>query len=428
MKSGCLTAVLCALALAASGAALAQGVPSQSPPARGGGSALGIEIDLGALWRAGRALLAARARDAPAHAPDRLLAVYALDAARIAPQAFGIDDGVQVLGETELPALGLRVVELRVEPARLLEIAERLRQALPAVTIDVDAYWQPADGGALPARIGRLYAAPMVGVAAPETLARAVRIAVIDGDLDESVGLQVALLARASFAQAAAGVEHGTAVACLIACRTRGDGDARFFGLAQGAALLHAAVLQEDGGRALARTLSVLRALDWALAGRAELLHFSLGAPPNAVIAHAIAAARRKTQAIVAAAGNGGPQGAPLYPAALEGVIAVAAVDAAGRPYRDGTRGAHVALAAPGVDVWVPQPAVEAGQYVSGTSFAAPLVTAILAQRLARALPVDGDALCRAAQDLPPPGRDPATGCGLLRAPASGASQAPPVH
>lgn len=428
MKVGCLTAVLCALALAASGAALAQGVPSQTPPAPRGGSAVGIEIDLGALWRAGRALLASGAREAPAHAPDRLLAVYALDGARIAPQAFGIDDSVQVLGETELPALGLRVVELRVEPARLLEIAERLRQALPEVTVDVDAYWQPADGGLMPARIGRLFAAQMVGAAAPETLARPVRVAVIDGDLDERVGLQVALLARASFAQAAAGVEHGTAVACLIACRTRRDGEASFFGLAQGVALLHAAVLQEDGGRALARSLSVLRALDWALAGHAELLHFSLGAPPNAVIDRAIAAARRKTQAIVAAAGNGGPQGAPLYPAALEGVIAVAAVDAAGRPYRDGARGAHVALAAPGVDVWVPRPAVEAGQYVTGTSFAAPFVTAILAQRLARGLPVDADTLCREALDLPPPGRDPATGCGLLRAPSSGASQIAPVH
>lgn len=117
----------------------------------------------------------------------------------------------------------------------------------------------------------------------------------------------------------------------------------------------------------------------------------------------------------MAAAGNGGADGGLVYPAALPGVIAVAAVDARLRPYRDGTRGSWITLAAPGVEVWVPGRADDGGRYVSGTSFAAPFVTAWVAQRLARGLPVDAATLCANAHDVPPAGRDVQTGCGLLQ-------------
>jgi subtilisin family serine protease len=80
-----------------------------------------------------------------------------------------------------------------------------------------------------------------------------------------------------------------------------------------------------------------------------------------------------------------------------------------------------VALAAPGVDVWVARPG-GGGGYVSGTSYAAPFVTAAVAAVRARqpqATPAQvADELERAARDLGAPGRDPVFGFGLLQPPA----------
>ena len=50
---------------------------------------------------------------------------------------------------------------------------------------------------------------------------------------------------------------------------------------------------------------------------------------------------------LIAAAGNAGPQSAPLYPAADENVIAVTAVDENDKLLPQANQGAHIALSAP---------------------------------------------------------------------------------
>lgn len=110
---------------------------------------------------------------------------------------------------------------------------------------------------------------------------------------------------------------------------------------------------------------------------------------------------------LVAASGNSGLK-EPYYPAALPGVIAVGAVNAKGEPARFATRGAHVALCAPGEGIWTcglyappgpgllaPNARPSAWQRANGTSFAAPFVSAacaLLAARAdARAWPLEAD-------------------------------------
>ena len=99
---------------------------------------------------------------------------------------------------------------------------------------------------------------------------------------------------------------------------------------------------------------------------------------------------------MVAASGNSGK--AERYsPAALDGVIAVGAVDGAGQPTNFSTRGSHVALAAPGERV------VSAGlngyAVVTGTSFAAPFVAAaaglLVSRAERRSYPLDGETVRR---------------------------------
>ncbi len=119
---------------------------------------------------------------------------------------------------------------------------------------------------------------------------------------------------------------------------------------------------------------------------------------------------------MIAASGNDNT-GRSALPAAAPEVIAVTAVDAELRPYRRANRGRHIEFAAPGVDLWTAKGG--GGGYVTGTSFAAPIVTALAARLGAGAsIGITGlrARLAESAQDLGAPGRDTRTGWGLVRA------------
>ena len=108
--------------------------------------------------------------------------------------------------------------------------------------------------------------------------------------------------------------------------------------------------------------------------------HLSMAGGPNAALEFAVRRIGDKTN-IVAAAGNGGSSGDAAYPAAYPQVIAVAAVDARLRPYRNGTRGAYLELSAPGVGVMSASADGSRRSY-TGTSFAVPFaVAAVLRAR-----------------------------------------------
>ena len=88
--------------------------------------------------------------------------------------------------------------------------------------------------------------------------------------------------------------------------------------------------------------------------------------------------------------------------------------------YRYANQGSYIDLAAPGVDIWTTLPGAQQG-YHTGTSFAAPYVTAALAT-VYRGL--KGTSKAQVLQqvtyrDLGEPGRDEIYGNGLLMAPAS---------
>lgn len=161
----------------------------------------------------------------------------------------------------------------------------------------------------------------------------------------------------------------------------------------------------------------LVRALDWLLEERVELINMSLAGPANRLLQHAVETAVESGVLIVSAAGNGNP----AFPAAYPGVVAVTAVDSRGRVYRQANRGDYVDFAAPGVDVFLAAP-YNRGKYYSGTSFATPFVTAALAVLISRHPEAGSDALLRqlsnTARDLGDPGRDPTFGWGLVQVPA----------
>ncbi len=392
-----------ALALAVGPAQAQQGKGEPVPSGTGG---VGIHIDVGGLLRGLGTLLgtAQPADPPPGYIEGQLVAAWD-EAEPIDPGELAAGGGGTVRDTTVLPALGLRLAVLQVPGQQEMPALQALRARHPTVTFDRHAVAEPMAAAA------RHYAQRLVGAEpAPRPLGVPVRIGIIDGDPE---GLEPALeatpLHRQVLGQPRVGARHAAAVACLIACRS-GTG---WTGLARGSELFVAAVLHRDqAGFERSDTFTLARAFDWLIHRGAQVVNVSLGSAPDRVLAEVVQRVQRRGVLVVAAAGNGGT-GTPLpYPAALPGVVAVAAVDAEAEPYARGSRGENVLVAAPGVDLWLP---VDGGTYFTGTSYAAPFVTAWIAQRLARGASADAAALCASARDLPPAGRDGITGCGLLQ-------------
>ena len=199
----------------------------------------------------------------------------------------------------------------------------------------------------------------------------------------------------------------------IVVSPTSADG---YQGLAPSAEVYAAAVFEQDPERGeIASTVSLLRALDWLISAEVDVVNISLAGPPNRLLETALNRAAGQNVLVMAAAGNGGPVAAPMYPAAYHSVVAVTAVDAGRQVFRLANRGAYLDLAAPGVGLLH---ARAGGGYAasSGTSFAVPFA-ATAAARLMRSQP-DADpleTLFNSAEDLGPPGRDDIYGYGLLR-------------
>ncbi len=115
----------------------------------------------------------------------------------------------------------------------------------------------------------------------------------------------------------------------------------------------------------------MLQALHWLKKSGVAVANLSFAGPPDDLLHHAVRELTKAGIVVVAAAGNEGPGAPPSYPAAYEEVIAVTAVDRNLAAYRYASRGDHIDLAAPGVDVWTALPGRREGPQ-TGTSFAVP--------------------------------------------------------
>ncbi len=163
---------------------------------------------------------------------------------------------------------------------------------------------------------------------------------------------------------------HGTAAAGVIAARTNnGTGQA---GICWHCSLMPVKVLDASGS---GNTSDVAAGVVWAVDHGARVISMSLGGPGQTqTLADAVAYAIGKGAVVVAAAGNDG-NSELNYPAAFEGVIAVAGTTRTDELYSWSNFGPWVQVAAPGCNV-APYPN---GEYVNfcGTSSATPIVAGV---------------------------------------------------
>jgi subtilisin family serine protease len=209
---------------------------------------------------------------------------------------------------------------------------------------------------------------------------------------------------------------HGTGVAGTIAAH------ALLTGVAPAARILAIRAFATPTGKGdegESTSLALLKSIDWAVSNGARVINMSFTGPRDPELALALAAAAKKGVVLVAAAGNAGPKSAPLYPAADPNVIAVTATDPEDKLFVRSSRGRHIAVAAPGVDILAPAPS-DTYQIMTGTSVAAAQVSGIVALLLETKPDLTPQAVRKAllssARDLGPKGRDDQFGAGLADA------------
>ncbi len=213
---------------------------------------------------------------------------------------------------------------------------------------------------------------------------------------------------------------HGTAVAGIIAANA--DNAEGSYGVAPEVDLLAIKACQPKTSGGLAArcwTSTLVQALDIAMTKDAGVINMSLAGPPDDLVERYVRLAVQQDRLVVAAAGNGGAEAKPSFPAAMSTVLAVTAIDSANRRFRDANLGDYIDVAAPGVDIVSPTPN---NQYppLSGTSMAAAHVSGIAAL-LRELVPVMSGAVLRAilktkVVDLGVAGRDVEFGAGLIDA------------
>ncbi|MFC3452593.1 type VII secretion-associated serine protease mycosin [Amycolatopsis speibonae] len=169
---------------------------------------------------------------------------------------------------------------------------------------------------------------------------------------------------------------HGTFVAGIIAASARqGTG---FSGIAPEATILpiRCAVATQDGSPPVLTSVEMANGIRAAVDGGARVINISASTSvPDQGLAEAVEYAARSDVVVVASAANSALQGDPVtYPASYPSVIAVGAIDEAGKKADFSQTGEFVSLVAPGVGVTSVGPRGAGHWLGSGTSYAAPFV------------------------------------------------------
>jgi hypothetical protein len=315
---------------------------------------------VGALLRAHRREVDVDPQGAPVVRDE----IVAIDPSADALQALRAN-GFAIADDRTLAPLALHVVSLRVPPGGDTRTALLLAQRIdPAGSYDFDhLFWRSAATTAPAAQV----TAPSIAASTP------VRVGLVDSGVDDHhPALAGTRVQHWGCGGQSVPDAHGTAVASLLAGRA-------VAGAGAGSTLFAADVYcgQATGGNAVA----VVQALAWLAQERVGVVNISLVGPANRLLERAIAGLQARGQLVVAAVGNDGPAAPPLYPAAYAGVVGVGAVNARERVLPEAGRGPQVDFVAPGVDLLAAAPA---GRWhaVRGTSFAAPLVARLAAQRM----------------------------------------------
>jgi subtilisin family serine protease len=321
--------------------------------------------------------------------------------------------GFAVVETTRLEQLGMEVVRLRIPRGSTVPDARRaLNARFPGLTIDAHQIYQEQARDDYQSQTAR----PIAGwPPSTESCGAGVRMGQIDAPVDTShpalKGQRVDFRSFHTPPRQPGPADHGTAIAAMLV------GKPSWGGLLPGAELFAANIFEvNETGDVIGSGLGLLKAVDWMVEKQVEVVNLSVAGGDNQIVRKAFEKAREKGLILVAAAGNWGADAKPAYPAAYRDVIAVTALDRARNPYAKANHGSYIDFAAPGVQIYTAVP--HGGRVMSGTSFATPYITVLLAVQIEAGAPRSPtalrDLLGPHAIDLGQPGKDDVFGWGLV--------------
>lgn len=290
------------------------------------------------------------------------------------------------------PTIHTRTAANETEAAALKSSLEET----PGVTVSKRTYLELLDtppGDPLAASqwsLDAIYATEATAVAGDGA---GVKVAVVDSGIAEHADLAGHVVASNDFVGTPGTHFHGTNVAGIIAATANNSIGVR--GVAPGVSLLDARVCMDVAAYGCPSDL-VAKGILWAVAEHADVINLSLGGDFDEAVAAAVAYALSQNVVVVAAAGNTacrhmlsgylggeGPNGNCLssatsstWPANLDGVIAVAAIQGDRTRASYSSYGPQITLGAP-TDV-LSTNFIQYGTF-GGTSAAAPHVAAVVA-------------------------------------------------
>ncbi len=284
-----------------------------------------------------------------------------------------------IVTDWPMPLLGVDCFVMAVPDGRSTDAAASEIANDPAVSWSEPVTLYTAQSGPVPHEDALFPAQPAAGQwhltdIHARTVGQGVTVAVIDSGVDghhPDLNGQIAL--SRNFVEGPDRVEaHGTAVAGIIAARADRQG---IVGVAPGAHILALRACWQQTDVTLCDSLSLAKAVQFAVERRAPVINMSLSGAPSRLLTGLLRIGLDRGATVVAAydavLANGG------FPASLPGVVAVSD--------REDIAMVRPVYVAPGRDVPAPQPG---GRWslVNGSSFAAAHVSGVFA--LLRSRPV----------------------------------------
>ncbi len=327
-------------------------------------------------------------------------------------QALGLlsDLGVSVLRQQTMASLGNQFLVVDLNGLLTLDdLRDRFAQADIPVTVDANSIFELAAAGDYPLQL--------IGfdTGSPCVLRQEVAVGIVDGPVDVTNPAlrNVTIVSNSSLGEAAmpGSFDHATAIVSLIAAR--GEVEA-ILGVAPGSRIFAAVAFEASNGSDIARLENIAKSLDWLVSRDVPIINLSLEGRFNQVLEQIIGLVASRGMILVAAVGNAGELNI-AYPAADPNVIAITAIDAAKRQFRNASIGPDVEFSAPGVELLVA--AKDGTTIASGTSFAAAIATGLIAQEAqSGTLTTSGirETFRERSEDLGAKGRDPVFGWGLI--------------
>lgn len=324
--------------------------------------------------------------------------------------------GFDILERQNFPQLKLSVLRLRT-PSKysVPEAKTYLAQKFPRLNVDANHTY---DITGLPEVSPE--AIEMAALAtSPASCGKGLRIGMVDSGVNSShpaLRGQKIVSRRFAVKGTKSGPSiHGTAIASLFVGKMAKQGLGGFLPSAE----IRVANVQEvsPSRKIVARASSLLDAIDWLASERVHVINFNIAGADNVALRAAVDRAQKMGLIMVAAVGNWKTDSAKAFPAAYSSVIGVTSIDKNDNIYSRANKGGEVDFAAQGVRVWAAGTS-KGGQFMSGTSYATPMISSLIALHVATGKKTSPEAartyLRQYAVDLGSSGKDPVFGWGKI--------------